>query len=86
MTSFEIEEDQYVDVRSLPLKPPQPFVPPGRPVRRPWHPVMWDDSITGVVPPMDTQEDEEVRSPVLSKSKYYRNPGAIALCVTTQVI
>lgn len=59
MTSVELDEEEYVDVRSLPLKPPQPLVLPGRAVRRPWHPVMWDDSILGVVPPVDIQEDEE---------------------------
>lgn len=55
----EVDEEVYVDVRSLPLKPPQPLVLPERPVRRCWHPVMWDDSITGVVTPVETQEDED---------------------------
>lgn len=62
MTSIEIEDEVYVDVRSLPLKPPQPLVMPERAVRRPWHPVMWDDSILGVVPPVDPQEEEEVKA------------------------
>ncbi|CAH2073939.1 unnamed protein product, partial [Iphiclides podalirius] len=37
------DDEETVDVRSLPLKPPQPFIPPEKPVRRSWHPVMWDD-------------------------------------------
>lgn len=52
-------EEEYVDVRTLPLRPPQPLVPPQRPVRRPWHPVMWDDSITSIPPP-EQKESEEV--------------------------
>ncbi|KOB75609.1 putative type 1 pili usher protein [Operophtera brumata] len=59
MQPVEVDEEVYVDVRSLPLKPPQPLAAPERPVRRCWHPVMWDDSITGVVTPVETHEDEE---------------------------
>lgn len=54
----EFEEEQYVDVNSLPLRPPQRALPPERPVRRPWHPVMWDSSIIGVPPPEQPQSDE----------------------------
>ncbi|KAL0842083.1 hypothetical protein ABMA28_014276 [Loxostege sticticalis] len=53
-----LEEDEYVDVSSLPLRPPQPAVPPAKPVRRPWHPVMWDSSIIGIPPPDHSQSDE----------------------------
>ncbi|XP_021202744.2 uncharacterized protein LOC114251212 [Bombyx mandarina] len=51
-------DDVYVDVRSLPLKPPQPQLPPERAVRRPWHPVMWDSSIIGIPPPDVPVNDE----------------------------
>lgn len=50
-------EEEYVDVRTLPLRPPQPLVPPQRPVRRPWHPVMWDDS-ANTTPPPEQNESE----------------------------
>lgn len=56
----EIEEEQYVDVRSLPLKPPQPQLQPERAMRRPWHPVMWDDSIIGLPTPDQKLTAEEV--------------------------
>lgn len=59
MNSQDYDDEEYVDVRSLPLKPPQPLVPPERPVRRPWHPVMWDSSIIGIPPP-DHRETDEV--------------------------
>lgn len=59
MSALEFDEGQYVDVRTLPLKPPQPLLPPERAVRRPWHPVMWDSSIIGIPPP-DHMESEEV--------------------------
>ena len=61
MSKYEVlpvEEDEYVDVRSLPLKPPQPLVPAEKPVRRPWHPVMWDSSIIGIPPPDHSQDDQ----------------------------
>lgn len=47
----EIEDEHYVDVRSLPLRAPQSQPPPERATRRPWHPVMWDDTILGLPPP-----------------------------------
>lgn len=57
---IELEgEGEYVDVRSLPLKPPQPLLQPQQPVRRPWHPVMWDHTIIGTPPPK-VEEEEEV--------------------------
>ncbi|XP_068630091.1 uncharacterized protein [Battus philenor] len=40
------DDEVVVDVRTLPLKPPQPLLPPEKPIRRPWHPVMWDDHKT----------------------------------------
>ncbi|XP_075969593.1 uncharacterized protein LOC142972394 [Anticarsia gemmatalis] len=58
MSLHEYADEDYVDVRTLPLKPPQPLVPPERPVRRPWHPVMWDSSIIGIPPPEDKDADE----------------------------
>ncbi|XP_026745647.1 uncharacterized protein LOC113506995 [Trichoplusia ni] len=54
----EFEEDQYVDVNSLPLRPPQRLLPAERPTRRPWHPVMWDSSIIGIPPPEHKDSDE----------------------------
>ncbi|KAM3963447.1 uncharacterized protein ACR2FA_002386 [Aphomia sociella] len=56
--AVEFDDEDYVDVRSLPLKPPQPALLPERPVRRPWHPVMWDDSIAGK-PVTDQPQEEE---------------------------
>ncbi|XP_049866889.1 uncharacterized protein LOC126367430 [Pectinophora gossypiella] len=62
----EVEDEEYVDVRSLPLRPPQPQPPPQRTTRRPWHPVMWDDTIVGLPPPdhkyTAEQEAEEKQS------------------------
>ncbi|XP_013186572.1 uncharacterized protein LOC106131874 [Amyelois transitella] len=60
---IEYEEDQYVDVNKLPLKPPQPQLPPERSHRRPWHPVMWDDSITGGLAPDQTLTAEQQNQP-----------------------
>ncbi|KAG7307610.1 hypothetical protein JYU34_007832 [Plutella xylostella] len=57
----EYNEETYVDVRSLPLKPPQPQVTPDKAVRRPWHPVMWDDSILGITPPPKNDDDDEFK-------------------------
>ncbi|XP_014356138.2 uncharacterized protein LOC106709012 [Papilio machaon] len=37
------DDEETLDVRSLPLRPPRPLLPPEKPVRRAWHPVMWDD-------------------------------------------
>ncbi|RVE48171.1 hypothetical protein evm_007231 [Chilo suppressalis] len=53
----DMEEDVYVDVNALPLRPPQPLLPAEKPVRRPWHPVMWDSSIIGVPPPEPTEAE-----------------------------
>ncbi|XP_038215199.1 uncharacterized protein LOC119834780 [Zerene cesonia] len=50
--AISYDDVSYVDVNALPLKPPQPFVPPDKAVRRAWHPVMWDDS---------NQEDQSVK-------------------------
>ncbi|XP_063821780.1 uncharacterized protein LOC135071864 [Ostrinia nubilalis] len=61
MSSMEpaaLEDEQYVDVSSLPLRPPQPLLPPEKAARRPWHPVMWDSSIEGIPPPDHTESDE----------------------------
>lgn len=55
------DDEEYVDVNSLPLKPPQPLLAPERAVRRPWHPVMWDNSIVGL-PTQDQSEKDEVCS------------------------
>ncbi|KAL4710758.1 hypothetical protein ACJJTC_004403 [Scirpophaga incertulas] len=57
-SNMELEEEEYVDVSRLPLKPPQPALPPEKPVRRPWHPVMWDSSIIGISPPEPTEFEE----------------------------
>ncbi|KAJ0180532.1 hypothetical protein K1T71_003936 [Dendrolimus kikuchii] len=59
--SLEYDEEDYVDVNSLPLKPPQALLPPEKPVRRPWHPVMWDNSIVGLPMP-DHSGKEEVQT------------------------
>ncbi|XP_059054327.1 uncharacterized protein LOC131848468 [Achroia grisella] len=57
--AIEFEDEEYVDVRSLPLKPPQPALLPERPLRRPWHPVMWDDSIAGKPATTDQLQTEQ---------------------------
>ncbi|XP_050345724.1 uncharacterized protein LOC126770370 [Nymphalis io] len=54
----DFDEDEYVDVRSLPLKPPQRAPAPEKAVRRSWHPVMWDNSVPDV-PLTDSQVQEE---------------------------
>ncbi|KAG6457441.1 hypothetical protein O3G_MSEX010299 [Manduca sexta] len=64
---IEYDDEEYVDVNSLPLKPPQPLLPPERPTRRPWHPVMWDSSIIGIPPPDHSQKEDEP----ISKSREY---------------
>ena len=56
----EFEEDVFVDVNSLPLRPPQPLIPPEKAVRRPWHPVMWDDSLVGIPQHDQREADDEV--------------------------
>lgn len=53
------EEDEYVDVRSLPLKPPQPAPQHDKAVRRVWHPVMWDNSANDA-PVADNTDEEQV--------------------------
>lgn len=58
MDTQDYDDEEYVDVRTLPLKPPQKLLPPERPMRRPWHPVMWDSSIIGIPPP-DHKDSEE---------------------------
>ncbi|XP_045785761.1 uncharacterized protein LOC123881175 isoform X2 [Maniola jurtina] len=63
------EEEEYVDVRSLPLKPPQPAPPQDKPVRRVWHPVMWDNS--GAEPPTADNSDEEQKNAARSRSREY---------------
>ncbi|CAH0720833.1 unnamed protein product, partial [Brenthis ino] len=55
MESFE--EDEYVDVRSLPLRPPRRALPPEKASRRPWHPVMWEDAAPDA--PAEPSEDQE---------------------------
>ncbi|CAH2086470.1 unnamed protein product [Euphydryas editha] len=62
----EFEEEEYVDVHSLPLKPPQPALKPEKAVRRPWHPVMWDHSDNEI--PTKNQELEQKE---LSRTKEY---------------
>ncbi|XP_041977193.1 uncharacterized protein LOC121731687 [Aricia agestis] len=70
----EFEEDAYVDVRSLPLRPPQPAPQPERPARRPWHPVMWDDSIAGIVSPTaDVVEEKRPLSKEYPHKQRIRN-------------
>ncbi|XP_063378132.1 uncharacterized protein LOC134665196 [Cydia fagiglandana] len=59
----EFEEEQYVDVKSLPLRPPVAAAPPPQPVRRPWHPVMWDSSIIGIPPPDYSPNADEGTKP-----------------------
>lgn len=59
-------DEEYVDVNSLPLKPPRPLLAPERAVRRPWHPVMWDNSITG----LPTQDQLEKDEPQVHSSEY----------------
>ncbi|XP_072943980.1 uncharacterized protein [Epargyreus clarus] len=54
------DDEQYVDVSSLPLKPPQPQLPPEKPARRPWHPVMWDNTIMGYPIQPPPEEDKPV--------------------------
>ncbi|XP_053625112.1 uncharacterized protein LOC128683462 [Plodia interpunctella] len=56
---IEYEDEHFVDVNKLPLKPPQPAPTPERTHRRPWHPVMWDDSITGGLAPDQTLTAQE---------------------------
>ncbi|CAK1552043.1 unnamed protein product [Leptosia nina] len=51
--AMNFDDDSYVDVNSLPLKPPQPLVLPEKPVRRSWHPVMWDDGNQAVAQPIE---------------------------------
>lgn len=60
----EMEDEEYVDVRSLPLKPPQRLVAPAAAARRPWHPVMWDNSIAGMPEPTVTEEQVQPIFPV----------------------
>lgn len=70
---IEFEEEEYVDVHSLPLKPPQPQLQPERASRRPWHPVMWDNSIIGLPTPDQELTDQEKQvklSIILNDSKY----------------
>ncbi|XP_045445483.1 uncharacterized protein LOC123653538 [Melitaea cinxia] len=62
----EFEAEQYVDVRSLPLKPPQPALKPEKAVRRPWHPVMWDNSDAEVL-----TKDPEMEQKESSRTKEY---------------
>lgn len=66
MNELEYDEEGYVDVNSLPLRPPQPIIPPERPVRRPWHPVMWDDSLAS----MPSQEQRETDEPQPQSREY----------------
>ncbi|GBP81714.1 PDZ and LIM domain protein Zasp [Eumeta japonica] len=51
----QFEDEEYVDVRSLPLRPPQPAPKPEKAQRRCWHPVMWETS-----PPPDADAEEEL--------------------------
>ncbi|KAF9802430.1 hypothetical protein SFRURICE_009112 [Spodoptera frugiperda] len=82
MNEIEYDEEGYVDVNSLPLRPPQPMVPPERPVRRPWHPVMWDDSLN-TMPPQEQRETDEVprrwESPYITYAEAHRlkNPRGL---------
>ena len=56
----EVEyEEEYVDVRSLPLRPPQPAAPPEKASRRVWHPVMWDSAVPA--PLEQSEQQEQVR-------------------------
>ncbi|KAJ2952748.1 hypothetical protein O0L34_g7103 [Tuta absoluta] len=41
---FELTREE---VNALPLRPPQQLVHPAPAVRRPWHPIMWDDTLVG---------------------------------------
>ncbi|XP_023947580.1 uncharacterized protein LOC112052639 [Bicyclus anynana] len=52
------EEDEYVDVRTLPLKPPLPAPPQEKCVRRVWHPVMWDNA-NADAPLVDNSEEQK---------------------------
>ncbi|KAJ8722712.1 hypothetical protein PYW07_003892 [Mythimna separata] len=38
------------------------MIPPEKPVRRPWHPVMWDDSLLGI-PSQDHREADDEPQP-----------------------
>ncbi|XP_026329082.1 uncharacterized protein LOC113237051 [Hyposmocoma kahamanoa] len=66
----EFEEEEYVDVRSLPLKPPQPQLQPERASRRPWHPVMWDNSIIGLPTPDQELTDQEKKRQTTQQREY----------------
>ncbi|XP_052757407.1 uncharacterized protein LOC113517620 isoform X1 [Galleria mellonella] len=77
--SIEFEDEEYVDVRSLPLKPPQPALLPERPSRRPWHPVMWDDSIAG-----KPNTTEQLQAEQFECTKVTSNFNTIALHAVRQ--
>lgn len=62
-------EEEYVDVRSLPLRPPQPLVQPEKAVRRPWHPVMYNHTTSAIATKDQDENDEN------DVTKYIFNKG-----------
>ncbi|OWR45029.1 hypothetical protein KGM_206072 [Danaus plexippus plexippus] len=60
-------EEEYVDVRSLPLRPPQPLVQPEKAVRRPWHPVMYNHTTSAIATKDQDENDENDNSRLGSK-------------------
>ncbi|XP_050664567.1 uncharacterized protein LOC126965143 [Leptidea sinapis] len=57
------DEEDYVDVRSLPLRPPQKQLPAEKASRRVWHPVMWDDG--------QTEQHTDSKQEIQTSSKEY---------------
>ncbi|CAK1581910.1 unnamed protein product [Parnassius mnemosyne] len=66
------DDEETVDVRSLPLKPPQRLQPPEKPVRRAWHPIMWDEK-KDIAPNNNQMEQEQLQSNEYPHTKRIRN-------------
>ncbi|XP_045490900.1 uncharacterized protein LOC123690858 [Colias croceus] len=59
--AISYDDVSYVDVHSLPLRPPQPLVPPEKAVRRSWHPVMWDEANHEGQPVKEDEEEQKTK-------------------------
>ncbi|MCQ9140775.1 hypothetical protein MZE11_19615, partial [Bacillus amyloliquefaciens] len=63
-----------MEVRSLPLKPPQAAPAPEKAVRRPWHPVMWEDSAPSIsIEQPDQELDGQCRTKEYPHKQRIRN-------------